>query len=108
MPRDKKDVTNLLRYLMRNRHTSPFEMVELLFHLKMPIFVMRQHVRHRTASLNEYSGRYSTMSDEFYFPSGDREFGQSTTNKQKSEGNIAKGVYYDFQNGAARCLRKRL
>lgn len=85
---------------MRNRHTSPFEMVELLFHLKLPIFVMRQHVRHRTASLNEYSGRYSTMSDEFYFPSEDREFGQSSTNKQKSEGNIPAGVYYDFQNGA--------
>jgi thymidylate synthase (FAD) len=75
-------------------------MVELLFHLKIPIFVMRQHVRHRTASLNEYSGRYSTMSNEFYFPSEDREFGQSTTNKQKSEGDIAAGVYYDFQSGA--------
>lgn len=100
MPRTKHDTANLLRYLMRNRHTSPFEMVELLFHLKMPIFVMRQHVRHRTASLNEYSGRYSVMSDEFYLPSEDREFGQSKTNKQKSEGEIPHGVYYDFQNGA--------
>lgn len=51
MPRTKHDTANLLRYLMRNRHTSPFEMVELLFHLKIPIFVMRQHVRHRTACL---------------------------------------------------------
>lgn len=74
---------------MRNRHTSPFEMVELLFHLKIPIFVMRQHVRHRTASLNEYSGRYSEMSNEFYVPPEDRAFGQSTTNKQQSEGDIA-------------------
>lgn len=52
IPRSKQDTANLLRYLMRNRHTSPFEMVELLFHLKMPIFVMRQHVRHRTACLS--------------------------------------------------------
>ena len=71
---------------MRNRHTSPFEMVELLFHIKLPIFVMRQHVRHRTASLNEYSARYSVLSDEFYFPGYDRELGQSQVNKQKSSG----------------------
>ena len=100
VPRTKQDISNLLRYLMRNRHTSPFEMVELLFHLKIPIFVMRQHVRHRTASLNEYSGRYSTMSDEFYLPPKDREFGQSNTNKQKSEGGVPYGVYTNFQNGA--------
>lgn len=83
---------------MRKRHTSPFEMVELLFHLKVPIFVMRQHVRHRTASLNEYSGRYSEMSDEFYFPPEDRAFGQSTINKQQSEGDIAaidKKTFFD-------------
>lgn len=73
---------------MRNRHTSPFEMVELLFHLKMPIFVMRQHVRHRTGSLNEYSGRYSEMSNEFYVPSEDRSLGQSVINKQQSAGTI--------------------
>lgn len=88
MPRTKQDTTNLLRYLMRNRHTSPFEMVELLFHLKIPIFVMRQHVRHRTASLNEYSGRYSEMSNEFYVPPENRAFGQSNVNKQKSAGDI--------------------
>ena len=94
--RTDKEVTNLIRYLYRNHHTSPFEMVELMFHLKMPIFVMRQHVRHRTASLNEYSGRYSVMSDEFYLPSISREMGQSTNNKQQSEGNLNEDQVLDF------------
>jgi thymidylate synthase (FAD) len=58
----------LIRYLMRQRHTSPFEMVEFKFHCKMPIFVARQWIRHRTANVNEYSGRYSEMSDHFYMP----------------------------------------
>ena len=73
---------NLIRYLMRHRHTSPFEMCEVKFHLKLPIFIMRQLVRHRTANLNEYSGRYSVMSDEFYLPQGDYLAKQSTTNNQ--------------------------
>lgn len=93
--------TSLIRYMLRHRHTSPFEMCEVRFHLKIPIFVMRQHIRHRTANVNEYSGRYSVMSDEFYFPEwGERDFGQSETNKQKSEGQVPQGVYYDFQAGA--------
>lgn len=58
----------LIDYLLRNRHTSPFEQVILTFHLKMPIFVARQWLRHRTARLNEISGRYSVMRDEFYVP----------------------------------------
>ena len=73
---------NLIRYLMRHKHTSPFEMCEVKFHLKLPIFVMRQLVRHRTANLNEYSGRYSEMSDEFYLPQGDYLQKQSKTNNQ--------------------------
>ena len=73
---------NLIRYLMRHRHTSPFEMCEVKFHLKLPIFIMRQLVRHRTANLNEYSGRYSVMSNEFYLPEGDYLAKQSTTNNQ--------------------------
>ena len=73
---------NLIRYLMRHKHTSPFEMCEVKFHLKLPIFVMRQLVRHRTANLNEYSGRYSVMSNEFYLPEGDYLAKQSTTNNQ--------------------------
>ncbi len=73
---------NLIRYLMRHKHTSPFEMCEVKFHIKLPIFVMRQLVRHRTANLNEYSGRYSIMSDEFYLPQGDYLQKQSSTNNQ--------------------------
>ena len=73
---------SLIRYLMRHKHTSPFEMCEVKFHLKLPIFVMRQLVRHRTANLNEYSGRYSVMSNEFYLPEGDYLAKQSTTNNQ--------------------------
>ncbi|MFI5385419.1 MAG: FAD-dependent thymidylate synthase [Fimbriimonadales bacterium] len=72
----------LINYLMRNWHTSPFEQVQLTFHTKMPIFVARQWVRHRTARLNEISGRYSIMRDEFYVPSPDEVRYQSTTNKQ--------------------------
>ncbi|SVA10565.1 uncharacterized protein METZ01_LOCUS63419, partial [marine metagenome] len=67
--RSASDNRNLIRYLVRHKHTSPLEMVEVKFHLKLPIFVMRQLVRHRTASLNEYSGRYSIMSDDCYEPS---------------------------------------
>ncbi|HWA83978.1 MAG TPA: FAD-dependent thymidylate synthase, partial [Fimbriimonadaceae bacterium] len=59
----------LINYLMKNWHTSPFEQVQFTFHTKMPIFVARQWVRHRTARLNEISGRYSIMRDEFYLPS---------------------------------------
>jgi thymidylate synthase (FAD) len=74
----------LIRYLMRHQHTSVFEQVEFKFHLKMPIFVMRQHIRHRMANVNEYSGRYSVMTDEFYIPDLDRLQAQSVTNKQGS------------------------
>jgi thymidylate synthase (FAD) len=63
-----RDDTKLINYLMRNDHTSPFEQVILTFHVKMPIFVARQWIRHRTARTNEISGRYSVLSDEFYIP----------------------------------------
>lgn len=72
----------LIHYLMRNLHTSPFEQVVLTFHAKMPIFVARQWVRHRTARLNEVSGRYSVMPDEFYLPAADQIRRQSQRNKQ--------------------------
>jgi len=72
----------LIRYLMRHLHTTPFEMVELKFHVKLPIFVARQWIRHRTANVNEYSGRYSIMKDEFYIPSLDAIHFQSVKNKQ--------------------------
>jgi thymidylate synthase (FAD) len=72
----------LINYLMRHEHTSPFEQVILTFHAKMPIFVARQWVRHRTARLNEISGRYSIMKDEFYLPDPEQMRGQSDDNKQ--------------------------
>ena len=66
--RRARDDENLIRYLMRHRHTTPFEMCEIKLHVKLPIFVARQWVRHRTASINEYSARYSILDDEFYIP----------------------------------------
>ncbi|MGA2624295.1 MAG: FAD-dependent thymidylate synthase [Bacteroidota bacterium] len=72
----------LIRYLMRHQHTTPFEMVEFKFHVKLPIFVARQWIRHRTANVNEYSGRYSVMKDEFYVPEHDAIHYQSKGNRQ--------------------------
>ena len=72
----------LIRYLMRHRHSTPFEMVEFKFHCKMPIFVARQWVRHRTANINEYSLRYSEARDEFYYPDPENIQFQSALNKQ--------------------------
>jgi len=72
----------LIRYLMRHQHTTPFEMVEFKFHAKLPIFVARQWIRHRSASVNEYSGRYSVMKEEFYVPAPQDIRYQSTVNKQ--------------------------
>lgn len=72
----------LIHYLMKNWHTSPFEQVQITFHTKMPVFVARQWVRHRTARLNEISGRYSIMKDEFYLPEPDQIRYQSKSNKQ--------------------------
>jgi thymidylate synthase (FAD) len=72
----------LINYLMRNKHSSPFEMCEIKLHIKMPLFIARQWVRHRTASINECSARYSIMVDEFYVPT--EVYTQSKTNKQGS------------------------
>ncbi|MCC6283985.1 MAG: FAD-dependent thymidylate synthase [Phycisphaerales bacterium] len=75
----------LIRYLMRHRHSTPFEMVEFKFHVAMPIFVARQWIRHRTASVNEYSARYSIVPDRFYIPSVDAVRKQSRANRQGGE-----------------------
>ncbi len=72
----------LINYLMRHRHTTPFEMCEIKFHVKLPIFIARQWIRHRTANVNEYSARYSILSKEFYIPEPDQLAVQSTLNKQ--------------------------
>ena len=74
----------LIRYLLRQKHTTPFEMIEIKFNVKMPIFIARQMVRHRTANINEYSGRYSMMKDEFYKPEIENVRQQSSVNKQGS------------------------
>ena len=72
----------LIRYLMRHRHTTPFEMCELKLHVKMPIFVARQWIRHRTASVNEISGRYSILDREFYVPPAEVVASPSASNRQ--------------------------
>jgi thymidylate synthase (FAD) len=79
-----REDAGLIGYLMKNAHTSPFEQVVLTFHMKLPIFVARQVIRHRTARLNEISGRYSVMKDEFYVPAPERVQAQSQVNKQGS------------------------
>ncbi len=76
----------LIRYLMRHRHTTPFEMVEFKFHCRMPIFVARQWIRHRTANVNEMSARYSEMPDLFYEPSAELCTTQSAQNRQGGTG----------------------
>lgn len=83
------DDENLIRYLLRHHHNTPFEMCEIKFHVKMPIFVARQWIRHRTASVNEYSGRYSIMSSEFYIPQPENIKSQSVDNKQGRGGELS-------------------
>ncbi|MBN2873669.1 MAG: FAD-dependent thymidylate synthase, partial [Spirochaetales bacterium] len=80
-----REDAGLIDYLLRNEHTSPFEQVVLTFHLKLPIFVARQWIRHRTARLNEISGRYSVMKDEFWLPNPGVLARQSSDNKQGRE-----------------------
>ena len=77
-----RDDAGLINYLMRNSHTSPFEMCELKIHVKLPIFIARQWIRHRTAAVNEYSARYSVLDTEFYVPAPEQMAMQSTTNRQ--------------------------
>src|SRR5579883_3437319 len=72
----------LIQYLMRHRHSTPFEMCEIKFHVKLPIFVARQWIRHRTANVNEYSARYSILDKEFYIPAAEHLGIQATANRQ--------------------------
>ncbi len=72
----------LIRYLMRHRHSTPFEMCEIKYHVKLPIFVARQWIRHRTANVNEYSARYSVLDREFYIPAPEHLAAQSARNRQ--------------------------
>jgi thymidylate synthase (FAD) len=86
----------LIRYLMRHRHTTPFEMVEFKFHQVMPIFVARQWIRHRTANVNEYSARYSIVQDRFYHPSIENVRKQSTTNRQGGDERMDPATAQEF------------
>jgi len=88
--------SGLIKYLMRHWHTTPFEMCEIKYHVKLPIFIARQWIRHRTANVNEYSARYSILDKEFYLPSPENLAAQSKSNRQGRgeviEGNQAKKV----------------
>jgi thymidylate synthase (FAD) len=80
----------LIHYLMRHRHTTPFEMCEIKYHVKLPIFVARQWIRHRTANVNEYSARYSILDNEFYIPAPEQLAAQSKSNRQ-GRGDVLQG-----------------
>ena len=99
--------SGLIRYLMRHRHSTPFEMCEIKLHVKLPIFVARQWIRHRTASVNEYSARYSILDKEFYIPSAEHLAAQSAGNRQGRgsvlEGQEAAMVLNLLRTDAERC-----
>jgi thymidylate synthase (FAD) len=92
----------LIRYLLRHRHTTPFEMVEFKFLVRLPIFVARQWIRHRTASVNEYSARYSIVPDEYYLPPVDAIRKQSTRNRQGRDEPVPQEVAKKFQDEVKR------
>ncbi|WP_312406225.1 FAD-dependent thymidylate synthase [Rhizobium sp.] len=99
-----RDDASLIRYLMRNEHTSPFEMAEIKLHIKLPIFVARQWIRHRTANVSEISGRYSILDNEFYLPSPETLGTQSATNRQGREHTLDEeqsADVLDFMKGEA-------
>ena len=86
--------SGLIKYLMRHRHSTPFEMCEIKYHIKLPIFIARQWIRHRTANVNEYSARYSIMDKEFYVPSKENLAAQATNNRQ-GRGSLINGTQAD-------------
>ena len=86
--------SGLIRYLMRHRHSTPFEMCEIKYHVKLPIFVARQWIRHRTANVNEYSARYSILDKEFYIPAKENLAAQSQINRQ-GRGQVINGKNAD-------------
>ena len=84
----------LIKYLMRHWHSTPFEMCEIKYHVKLPIFIARQWIRHRTANVNEYSARYSILDKEFYIPAKDQLSAQSASNRQ-GRGDLISGEQAD-------------
>lgn len=99
--RKSSEDRQLIRYLMRHRHTTPFEMCEIKFHVKLPIFVARQWIRHRTASVNEISGRYSLFTDEYYTPNDSEMAMQSADNKQGRGDSLAGAAAEDVHDSLA-------
>ena len=97
----------LIRYLMRHWHSTPFEMCEVKFHIKLPVFVARQWIRHRTANVNEYSARYSILDREFYIPAPEHINAQSVVNNQGRgqvlEGEEAQRVLEILKADSTRC-----
>ena len=85
----------LIKYLMRHRHSTPFEMCEIKYHIKLPIFIARQWIRHRTANVNEYSARYSILEREFYLPKLENVQSQSKTNNQGREQSLESKEAYE-------------
>jgi len=101
--------SGLIKYLMRHWHSTPFEMCEIKYHVKLPIFIARQWIRHRTANVNEYSARYSILDKEFYLPSSENLAAQSQSNRQGRgeviEGDQAKQVLELLKNDAERTYK---
>ncbi len=97
----------LINYLMRHRHTTPFEMCEIKLHVKLPVFVARQWIRHRTANVNEYSARYSVLDREFYIPGREHLAAQAAANRQGRgellQGEEAERVLEILEEDAAKC-----
>ena len=102
-----REDAGLINYLLRHRHTTPFEMCEIKFHIKLPIFIARQWIRHRTANVNEYSGRYSILDREFYVPAPENIAVQSSQNHQGRgealEGEEAQRVLEILKSDAKQC-----
>jgi len=106
--RRARDDRGLIRYLMRHWHSTPFEMCEIKLHVKLPVFVARQWIRHRTANVNEYSARYSILDREFYTPAPEHLAEQATSNRQGREGALspeqAEAVREILRADAQRCF----
>ena len=102
----------LIRYLLRHKHTTPFEMCEIKLHVKLPIFIARQWIRHRTANVNEYSARYSILDDEFYIPKIANLAEQSSSNKQgrgkKINEDLAAKIIKILKDDSTRCYNNYL
>lgn len=102
-----REDAGLINYLLRHRHTTPFEMCEIKLHIKLPIFIARQWIRHRTANVNEYSGRYSILDREFYVPAPEHLAAQSISNRQGRgdvlEGEEAQRVLDILKSDAQQC-----